>query len=135
MSAGRVVGGIIALIAGIFVLIACFMMWDDVFAIGPGEYLIQWILNIVIGIIAMVGGIRGLASKRGGIDAIIAGTLSLVLGILSVTVLAFTIIGIQYSLFEVLMTIGPWFGITLETILLIVGAIIMLASGKELSGA
>ncbi|HUY00998.1 MAG TPA: hypothetical protein VMV49_15655 [Candidatus Deferrimicrobium sp.] len=135
MSSGRVVGGIIALIAGIFVIIECLVMRYVLIVYDPGEHLIQWILNLVVGFVAVVGGIRGLALKRGGIDAIVAGTLSLVLGILSVTVLSFTIIGIQYSLFEALLTIGPWFGITLETILIIVGAIIMLASGKGLSGA
>jgi hypothetical protein len=135
MSTGRVIGGIIALIAGIFVLIACLMMRNVLIAYEPGEHLIQWILNLIVGIVALVGGIRGLASKNGGGDAIVAGTLSLVLGILSVTVLTFNIIGDQYSLFELLMTIGPWFGITLETILMTVGAIIMFASGKGSSGA
>jgi hypothetical protein len=130
MSAGRVVGGIIALIAGIFVLIECLLMRYVLIAYEPGKYLIQWILNLVVGIAALVGGIRGLASKRGN-DAMVAGILSLVLGILSVTVLAFSIIGDQYSLFEELMTIGPWFGITLEAILMIVGAIIMNVSPKE----
>ena len=131
MSAGRVIGGVIALIAGIFVLIACFMVMGLVFALGTGEIFIQWILNLVIGILALVGGIMGLASKSGGGAAMVAGILSLVLGILSVTVVAFIFIGIQYSLFELLMTLGPWFGITLEAILMMLGAIIMLASGKE----
>ncbi len=131
MSAGRVIGGVIALIAGIFVLIACFMAMGLVFVLGSGEIFIQWILNLVIGILALVGGIMGLASKSGGGAAMVAGILSLVLGILSVTVLAFVYIGVQYSLFEQLMTLGPWFGITLEAILMILGAIIMLASGKE----
>jgi hypothetical protein len=130
MSAGRFIGGIIVLIPGIFVLIMCFMGMNLAFTSGMGDAFIHWILNFLIGILALSGGIIGATSKSGGGAAFIAGIFSLVLGLLSIAVAALVIIGSQYSLFQ-LLGIGPWYGITLEAILISVGAIVMLASGKE----
>jgi len=130
MSAGRVLGGILAFIAGIFVLIMCFLFMEAYFGLG-GNYAIAWVINLLIGLMALVGGIIGLASKSGGGAAMVAGLLSFILGILSSVVVEFIVLFNQFSLFEVYTSIGPWLGITLECILMIIGAVIMLASGKD----
>lgn len=129
MSAGRVIGGIIALIGGMFVLIMCFINMQIAFSFGS-DYIVAWVINLLIGLLAFIGGIMGLASKKGGGVAIAAGLLVLFLGILSFTVLSLYILFYQYSLFSVYMSIGKWYGISLESIFMILGGIIMLASGR-----
>jgi len=128
MSAGRVLGGIIALFGGLFVLLICFIRIQLFLAMGDVA-LIDWVINLLIGFLALIGGILGLASKSGGGVAIVAGLASLILGILSATVLDFSTIFSQQSFFNFYWNIGPWIGITLEAILMIIGAVIMLASG------
>ncbi|MDD1777923.1 MAG: hypothetical protein LUQ65_07110 [Candidatus Helarchaeota archaeon] len=129
MSAGRVIGGLIALIGGMFVLIMCIINMEAVFLMG-GDALVAWLINLLLGLLALIGGIMGLASKKGGGLAVAAGLLVLFLGILSFAVLSLWTLFYQYSLFDTYMDIGKWAGITLESILMILGGIIMLASHK-----
>jgi len=130
MSAGRVIGGLIALIGGMFVLIMCIINMQIAFSLGS-DYIVAWLINLLMGLLALIGGIMGLASKKGGGIAVAAGLLVFFLGILSFTTLSLYILFYQYSLFQTYMAIGKWYGISLESILMILGGIIMLASGRN----
>jgi len=131
MSAGRVFGGIIALIAGIFILTYNFAFVDlGVLNLG-GDFAFAWFINLIVAAFALIGGILGLASKNGGGVALLAGILALVLGIIGSLVVPLSVMFFQYSLFSNLTHVGPWYGITLEEILMLLGGIIMLASSSK----
>jgi hypothetical protein len=144
MNVGRVIGAIITTIAGIFVLIFNFAIVDlRSLSFGDGSAL-AWIINLIIAILALVGGIMGLTSKTGGtraypilfgrrtqilavnsLIALAAGIISILLGIFGKIITQISTILAQYSLVSYLWRIGPWFGITLEAILMLLGGIIM----------
>ncbi len=129
MKAGRVIGGLIGLIGGMLVLIMCILNLQIVFSpYFGGDYIIAWLINLGIGLLGLVGGIMGLASKKGGGLTITAGILALFLGILSFSTLSLYIMFYQYSYFSTYVLIGKWSGISLESILMILGGTIMLAN-------
>ena len=123
MNVGRVLGGLLATIGGLCILIQCIIVVEGVFASGIIQIIVAWIINLLIGLLALIGGVQGLASRRGGEIAIVAGIASLILGLLSFAVTTLSVIFFQYSLLGY-----RWSGITLEAILIIIGAIIMLLS-------
>ncbi len=130
MSAGRVIGGLIGLIGGMLILFMCILNLQTVFSpYFGGDYIIAWLINLVIGLLGFIGGIKGLASKKGGGLTMAAGLLALFLGIISFTTLSLYIMFYQYSLVQTYMSVGKWFGISVESILMILGGTIMLASG------
>ena len=134
MSAGRVVGGIIALVAGIFVLIPAILLYtggqiDSYIAMEYWDFVINWILYLVVAVIAIIGGILGLASKGGGAPALIAGLIALIMGLL--WILNVLPLYVPISLFQSIIIPGiifTLFGISIEAIMMILGGVIMLAS-------
>ena len=76
MSAGKVFGGLLALIGGVFIIIAVFML-TSALSSGDNDQLIRWIIHLLISILAIIGGVLGIASKGG------AGALTLIAGIMA----------------------------------------------------
>jgi hypothetical protein len=76
MSAGRVLGGLFALFGGVFVMIAVFLRSYELTS-GFQDQIIRWIINLIICLFAIIGGILAIARKGG------AGALTLIAGILA----------------------------------------------------
>ncbi|HUX98351.1 MAG TPA: hypothetical protein VMV49_02240 [Candidatus Deferrimicrobium sp.] len=76
MSAGRIFGGLFALFGGVFVMIAVFLNTSEVTS-GTDALVIRWIINLIICLFAIIGGILAIAAKGGG------GALALIAGILA----------------------------------------------------
>ena len=122
MGTGRIIGGIIALLAGALVLVMC-LQFTIVIASTP----VAWVLNLGVACIAIVGAILGLGTKRtAGWVALIAGLIAIIcesVATIDPTTLAAYLD--QYSFFGGYLYI-PW--VTVEAILMVLGGIIMLAS-------
>lgn len=128
MSVGRVIGGLFALIGGLFVVIIVALS-TSVLELG-GAPLVNWIINLLIGVLALFGGLIGFGTRATGALVIICGIVSLILGILAYAIIDFAILFGQYSVFSIYLEVGPWAGITLEAFFMIIGGIFIAASGK-----
>ena len=83
MSAGKVIGGLFALIAGVFVLYAVFMQ-INLLSSGIENNVINWVINLLVALLAIVGGILGIASKGGaGALTLIAGIMAFLMGLIA----------------------------------------------------
>jgi hypothetical protein len=81
MSAGRVFGGLFALFGGVFVMIAVALKVSD---ITSGTATIPWIINLIVCLFAIVGGILAIARKGGaGALTLIAGILAFLMGLIA----------------------------------------------------
>jgi hypothetical protein len=80
MGAGRIVGGILALIGSVFLLIPLLMDIGFAFSTGGGT-LFLYLVVLIIGVLALVGAILALANKR-GVIALIMGIVLIILNIL-----------------------------------------------------
>jgi len=95
----------------------------------------RWILNLLIGVIAFLGGCWGLASKRvGGKMAIIAGTLSIILLIVSYSIIfnfytPYSLIGYVMNIIGI-TPIGQ-IDLVLETGLILLAGTLILVDGPE----
>jgi hypothetical protein len=126
MSKAIVIGGVLGLIGGGAMLLQLLLH------IGPGE--LGWILNLIIISIVILGGILGVARKKaaGGI-LLVMGILLVLLGALSyITV---TIDLLPYSGFAEISgghTLNNLVaGIPLEAFIILIGAVIILASPRD----
>ena len=140
MGAGKIFGGLLALIGGIFILIPIliilplFMSW---LGAGPAgmDLVINWILLLILAILAVVAGILGLASKGGGALALVIGLIAIVVGILWFS----GILPIGYEpasgfdlwILDSIVSKEMLFGITIEAIFITVGGVVMLASSSD----
>ena len=127
MITGRVIGGIIALVGGSLVFLACLLNLSAITT--GGTSLDKWIVNLIIGSWAIIGGIMGIFKFRmGGGLALLAGIFAILCQIifyLNPTIVTFS----QFALLE------TWFGfvipyVTLEGILMALGGSITFASKK-----
>lgn len=124
-------GGLLALIGGLFILVQTFMYWSIYWA-GNG-----WLIyiNLAIGGCGLIGGVFGMKAQRGaGVLALIVGLLSIILGIVFIYILPTYYNLWQLSLFTDTMHIGTQYynlfaGISLEAILISVGGIFIVAGG------
>jgi hypothetical protein len=139
LGAGRVVGGIIALIGGALILIHCIIATNLLTDFGT-NYAIAWIINLLVALLAIIGGILGLASKSGGIPALIAGLIALllpilayVIGDLNIAQMFSQLSGIYYYTGFFLFTLPSPMSmiVSIESLIILVGGIIMLASSSE----
>ncbi|HUY00957.1 MAG TPA: hypothetical protein VMV49_15450 [Candidatus Deferrimicrobium sp.] len=74
MNRVRVVGGILTILGGIFIVITCFFVLEAVLSSPQTELLVAWIINLIIALLAIIGGLLGVASKKfGGGFALTAG--------------------------------------------------------------
>ncbi len=135
MSAAKIIGGILALVGGIFILLQIYYFRSSLFS-GGSEETTCLLLNMTIVGLAIVGGILGLVGKRaGGILAIIAGTLAIVLGLITVYITGTELLW-PLSFFTSTL---DWFippyhlfaGISIEALLMLGGGITIVASGSK----
>jgi len=124
----RVIGGIIALVGGFLVVLACLL--DTVAILIGGNTLVAWIVNVIIGLWAVIGGILGIRKTRtGGGIALIAGLAALLCQALYYLNPSNAPYLYQYMPLEMWLVFAiPY--ITLEGIIMALGGIIILASKK-----
>jgi len=128
MSAGRIVGGILALVAGALLLIGT--LW--VVAVWSSDFTDIFVLyNLGMAALMIVGGILGLVKLKtvGGILALVAGGMSIVGGLLAFMGEIWDLI--PSSFFFVLYPSEFTYFFALEAIIAIVGGIILLVSSKD----
>ncbi|MDD1778822.1 MAG: hypothetical protein LUQ65_11725 [Candidatus Helarchaeota archaeon] len=128
MSAGRIVGGILALVAGVLLLIGVFVRM----VIWSLDFSVPFVLpNIIIAALMMVGGILGLARLKtvGGILALVAGVVSIIGGLLLMFTSFYYLLPL--SLISAFIMADFTYFFALEAFIAIVGGIILLVSSKE----
>ncbi|MFX1294437.1 MAG: hypothetical protein ACFFD2_06230 [Promethearchaeota archaeon] len=134
MSAGKITGGIIALIGGAFVAIACLIVIESVFESGSIIFIINWLINILVAVLAIVGGALGIASKGGaGGLALAAGIIAIIcpiIGWVSENLVVMFILS-QYSLINYLTGYGFIWILSIESFIMLVGGIVILASPSD----
>jgi hypothetical protein len=122
---GRVIGGIIALAGGAMVLLECLLNTSAIST--GGNSLDKWIVNLIIGLWAIIGGIMGILKSRiGGGLALLAGIFAILCQILWYLNQTIATYFHQFSLLETFGLIIPY--VTLEGILMVLGGIITFAS-------
>jgi hypothetical protein len=128
MITARVIGGIIALVGGFLVVLACLL--DTAAITTGGNTLVAWIMNVIIGLWAVIGGILGIYKTRtGGGIALIAGLAAIFCQMLYYLNPPNAPYLYQYMPLETwLVFIIPY--VTLEGIIMALGGIIILASKK-----
>jgi hypothetical protein len=126
-------GGLLALIGGLFILVQTFILWSVLW----GTYPYEIIINLIIGGGALIGGVFGMKGQKGaGVLALIVGLLSIILGIIVIYVYWNPNL-VQLSLFTETMGIGTedinlFAGISIEALLITVGGIFVIAgAGNE----
>ena len=128
MSTVRLIGGIVALFGGFMVVLACLLATLAIFPSGTS--LVSWIVNLIIGLWAIAGGILAIFNQRtGGGLALIAGLAASLCQILYYINPARAPYLYQYVPLE------TWLGfvipyVTLEGIIMVLGGIIIFASKK-----
>lgn len=138
MSAGKVFGGLLALIGGVFVLIAVFLN-TSAFSSGNEDLVIRWIINLIVSLFAIIGGILAIASKSsGGALALIAGIMAFLMFLIAYLVNSADLLFWFYpysGFFELtgwgyftLIGSGVVWVISFEGFLIFLGAIIILSS-------
>jgi len=134
MSGASTVGGLLAIVGGLFILVQLFINWSDAW----GVYSQAIIINLAVGACGLIGGVFGMKAQRGaGVLALIVGLLSIVLGIVFVYVTLLTNLNFwQFSLFSETMGIGAigvnlFSGISLEALLITVGGVLIIAGGGK----
>ncbi|GAG89423.1 unnamed protein product [marine sediment metagenome] len=126
MGAGKIIGGILSSIAGLFICIVVFMNMDAL-GIG-GAFLASWIINLFIGVIILIGGLAGFGTRKTGAVVIVCAIISIILGVIGAAFIDVAVLFGQYSLFQGYMSVGPWQGITLEAIFAAIGGLFIAAS-------
>ncbi|MHA1276483.1 MAG: hypothetical protein ACTSQI_14530 [Candidatus Helarchaeota archaeon] len=128
MGIGKIIGSILALASGLFVLISVFFL-NIKYHVPLSE---TWMLvDLLLAILVIVGGILGLTGKKwGGAFALIGGAVWLVGMLLAMTagVWEIMIVSIFWIFFPSTIEV-IYFGI-IEIMLAIIGGIIILASGE-----
>lgn len=132
MSALKKLGGILALIAGILMLVVLF---GAIFVHGfpvDMDGIIRVVVNILLIALILLGAILGIADKTaGGVLLLIIGLLIVVFAILNTPPMAYAMVR-PYTIVE-LFGINPYIipYVTIEAILIIVDGVLVLAGGSE----
>jgi len=132
MGSLSTLGGLLALIGGLFILVQTFISWSGLWVMYPYSL----IINLGIGCCGLIGGVFGMKGQRGaGFLALIVGLLSIILGIIIIYV-SWNPNLLQISLFTTTIGIGTedinlFAGISLEAILITVGGIFIIAGGSK----
>ena len=125
MSSGRKIGGIIALVLG-FVILFLPISW---MISAPGYSVVNIILNIVLAVLVLFGAVMALGNKQGGGALVLV--MAIVMILLSVLVELAILTG-EYMPLSAIFVFSqgavniPY--ITLESIILILAGILILAS-------
>jgi len=129
MNVGRLIGGLVAFISGLLVLIqtTLFIEYLDV----GGSFYIAWWINLGLSLLVMVSGIVGMVGKSGGVYILALGILSIILAIVSTMSIDFLFLLMQFSFFSTTLGIGPVWVIPIEAILIVLAGIISLARPSD----
>jgi hypothetical protein len=145
MSAGKVFGGLLAVIGGILILIAVFIFRLYELTSGIEGQLIRWIINLIVCLFAIIGGILAMSSKGGsGALTLIAGIMAFLMPLVAYLTKSMDltywfsgysgIYELSSGAYGTLQLIGSgliW-TFTIEALLIFLGAIIILSSrGKD----
>ncbi len=128
MSTARVIGGLLTLLAAIFILIIVGTRTDLLQA--GGADMGAWIINLIIGGLALIGGLVGFGTRGAGGLVIVCAIISMILGILAAAIVDFQTLFAQFSTFQIHLGVGAWGGVTFEAILMLIGGIFIAASGR-----
>ncbi len=125
------IGGILALIAGI--LLCFYFMWSLIAGGFPADPvgIFNWIINLVLIVLVLLGGILGIADRRSG------GALLLMVAVLMIAFyILFTIdsttfaIVQPYTILDLFIPFAiPY--ITFEAILILIDGILIIAGGSD----
>ena len=135
MGAAKIVGGILALVGGAFIVLQILGFWPLLIS-GDPKYTSCLLLNLALCGLAIAGGIVGLTGKMtGGILAIIGGSLAIVFGLITVYL---TNSEASWPLSFFTSTLH-WFtppdhlfaGISIEALLILGGGITIVAGGSK----
>jgi hypothetical protein len=137
LSVGKIIGGILGFVAGWFILFYAITYSITVFSpLGSLAHISGWIWNLIIAILAIVGGILGFLSKKpSGPILLAAGLLSIVLGIIYWSTNYALLETWQYSYFTRWGLSWPesnlFLGISIEAIFITTGGIVCLVSESK----
>jgi len=144
MGAGKVIGGLFALIGGALLAVAVFYFYFYHITDGIDFQMMRWIIHLVICLLAIVGGILAMAGKKaGGVLALIAGFMAFLMPLIVYIAFEFPVT-YWFSPYAGLSNLVGWgsftltgvwpavsWGITLEAVLIFFGAIIILSSRSD----
>ena len=122
MDAARVVGGVIALIGAIFLLIALLLEI-------AGLLDLRWMIYLILAIVGLLGSVMGIGNKRiGGSLALVAGVVIIICALLYTwDIVTFTFLEpYSYLAFN-----HPIPYVTIEALFIVFGGIIMVAGGPD----
>jgi hypothetical protein len=143
MSALKVIGGLIALVAGILVLLPVLQLLGVSILSLPyiWQYMIIEVLigntflyiNLILVILIILGGLLGIAGKKVGAVFVLIAVILWIIGGLTLSGLE-ALLPISFSTAmtgnELIGTTGDWF-VTLEAIIALLGGILILAGKSE----
>lgn len=131
LSKGKIIGGIFGFIGGCFILFYAIWYARVVFSpsLGSLAHISGWIWNLMVAILAIVGGILGFLSKRpSGPILLAAGLFSITLGIIYWSTNYALLEAWQYSYFTLWGLGWPesnlFLGISIEALLITIGGVI-----------
>jgi len=142
MGALKIVGGIFSLVGGVLVLLVPLaillniplfdptmlaMTYGGIHAVVP----LATYINIILAALAIVGGILGMAKKRAGGALSLVAAIVWMLGMILITFVGISLIMLTpYSALLVWTGIGLWL-FTIESIVVLLGGIFILAGGSD----
>ena len=144
MSALKVLGGLIALVAGVLVLLpvlellgVSIISFDYLWHYSFVEFLIGntfIYINLVLAILAILGGIIGIAGKKVGAVLVLIAAIVWIIGGLTISGLESLVPISFYTAMtgNSLIGSGDWF-LTLEAILALIGSLLILAGRSNKS--
>lgn len=134
MKPVKILGGILALVSGTFLLIITLKNTGVYWGYGD-SYIGTWVFNFIISALALGGGLLGLAGKNsGGGLAFMVGLISIAFGL--IFWYSSIVIFLQYSFLTEIWHLGIvgnnlFLGISLEAILITIGGLCVLVGGLE----
>ena len=144
MGAGKVIGGFFVLIGGVLIAVAAFAFYFYHITGGIEMQIIRWIVQLIICLLAIAGGILAMASKNGGsLLALIAGFMALFMPLIANIAFESPVtywFGPYAGLYNLVgwgsfSVTGVWpavnWTITLEAVLIFFGAIIIISSRSD----
>ena len=141
MGAGKVIGGLLALVGGVLILVACFGYYMYHITDGIDYQMIRWIIHLIAALLAVIGGVLAIASKgAGGVLVLIAGILAFLIP-LFIDLIAEFPYTYWFSPYAGLANLVGWgsflftdiglaiiYSFTFEGIIIFVGSILILSS-------
>ncbi len=126
MGALRVVGGVLALAGAALILVEVIIVIMNV------GFVADEIMLLLLPIIALIGGILGIANKRaGGVLAMIVGIVWVIGAILFYMLIPFSLYLIAApGWLSVTLGFTIWSFVTIEVVLVLVGGILTIAGGE-----